>query len=642
MRRWIFVLLCILCGRLNLCYAQKVFDPERILQGRIENMEEGLGEEVFDDLLDNPLRINEVALSRLEEFPLFTRFMAASLYDYIKRNGAVLSLYELSAVPGFNKEVAEALAPFLDLSEKRRLRIGELSKMLKGGRSQLLIRGSAYTKRQEGFLPISAEEWKKRPNSRYLGPPGRVYAQYKFEVPGVIRFSATTEKDPGEKIGDYAGLSLQAEGLGPIVKIIAGDFTARFGQGLVLWNAPSLFSSSGSSSLIKQEFGISSYSSTDENRAFRGVGITTGKGRISISLIASSRKIDARIINDGFTSLLNTGLHNTVTTRERRRNLNLSLAGLNISYGADKIKTGLTLAGYRYSSPYAGRDSVQNNRQMRFGNFGGNFGADIYAIAGNFRLFGEISSDIGFHPALLAGVLWRRGYNLDFSVAGRYYSPFHLSPFGGAISKSGNMRNEEGADFVVNWRGKGESKIRGWISWIYGMNFPRIGAEAELPAGNSFKIKIKSDIREERGALRLQVDWSNGGAVTFSTRGEGTLAGFGKDLTTGWMVYSELIARESSGFVNGSARIAFFSTPKWDNRIYAYERDLLYGFSIPALYGKGFRCYLNMHFQIFKWMDIWLKGSMWHYLDRESTGEGPTKMEGPSSVEIKGEVRFRF
>ncbi|MBP6454339.1 MAG: helix-hairpin-helix domain-containing protein, partial [Bacteroidales bacterium] len=145
MRRWIFVLLCILCGRLNLCYAQKVFDPERILQGRIENMEEGLGEEVFDDLLDNPLRINEVTLSRLEEFPLFTRFMAASLYDYIKRNGAVLSLYELSAVPGFNKEVAEALAPFLDLSEKRRLRIGELSKMLKGGRSQLLIRGSAYT-----------------------------------------------------------------------------------------------------------------------------------------------------------------------------------------------------------------------------------------------------------------------------------------------------------------------------------------------------------------------------------------------------------------------------------------------------------------------------------------------------------------
>ncbi|MEZ7955320.1 MAG: hypothetical protein QMB82_09235, partial [Bacteroidales bacterium] len=633
---------CTLCGRLSFCFAQNVFDPELILQGRIENMEEGAGEDLLEDLLENPLKINEASLLRLEEFPLFTRFMAASLYDYIKRNGAILSSYELSAVPGFNKEVAEALAPFLDLSAERGIRIRELPVILKGGRSQLLMRGSAFTKRQQGYLPISAEEWKRRPNSRYHGPPGRVYAQYKFEVPGAIRLSLTTEKDPGERIGDYVGLSLQAEGLGPVVKIIAGDFTARFGQGLVLWNSPSLFSSSGSSSLIKQEFGISSYSSTDENRAFRGVGITTGKGKINISLIASSRRIDARIVNEGFTSLLNTGLHNTVTTRERRKNLNLSLSGLNISYGAERIRTGLTLSLYRYSFPYAGRDSVQIDRQRRFGNFGGNLGTDIYAIAGNFRLFGEISSDIGLHPAILAGILWRRGYNLDFSVAGRYYSALHLSPFGGAISRSGNMRNEKGADFVINWRSNGSSKIRGWVSWIYGMSFPRVGAEAEFPLDNSFKIKIKSDIREERGAVRLQVDWTNGGTITLSTRGEATLAGFGKDLTSGWMVYSELIAREPSGVADGSARISFFNTPEWDNRVYAYERDMLYGFSIPALYGQGFRCYINMHFRVFKWMDIWLKGSMWHYLDRESTGEGPSKMEGPSSVEIKGEVRFRF
>ncbi|GAB1374144.1 hypothetical protein MASR1M46_10260 [Bacteroidales bacterium] len=204
------------------------------------------------------------------------------------------------------------------------------------------------------------------------------------------------------------------------------------------------------------------------------------------------------------------------------------------------------------------------------------------------------------------------------------------------------MRNEKGADFVINWRSNGSSKIRGWVSWIYGMSFPRVGAEAEFPLDNSFKIKIKSDIREERGAVRLQVDWTNGGTITLSTRGEATLAGFGKDLTSGWMVYSELIAREPSGVADGSARISFFNTPEWDNRVYAYERDMLYGFSIPALYGQGFRCYINMHFRVFKWMDIWLKGSMWHYLDRESTGEGPSKMEGPSSVEIKGEVRFRF
>ena len=70
MRRWIFVLLCTLCGRLSFCFAQNVFDPESILQGRIENMEEGAGEDLLEDLLENPLKINEASLLRLEEFPL--------------------------------------------------------------------------------------------------------------------------------------------------------------------------------------------------------------------------------------------------------------------------------------------------------------------------------------------------------------------------------------------------------------------------------------------------------------------------------------------------------------------------------------------------------------------------------------------
>ena len=642
MRRWIFILLCTLCGRLSLCYAQQRVDPESILQKAIENLDEELTQEAIEDLLDNPLRINQSTLLRLEEFPLFTKYMAASLYDYIKKNGAVISIYELSAVPGFNKEVAESLAPFLDLSADRRLRIRELSKILADGRSQVLLRGSAYTRRQEGYLPISKEEWEKKPNSRYIGPPGRLYAQYKFEVPGLIKFSTTTEKDPGEKFGDYLGFSLQLERLGPIIKIVAGDFTARFGQGLVLWNSPSLFSSSGSSSLIKQEFGLAAYSSTDENRAFRGIGITTGRGRGSFTLLLSSRNIDSRIIESGWTSLLSTGLHNTVTTLERRKNLTLSSAGVNFSYGADKVKGGITLAAYKYSHPYAGRDTFQKERQARFDNFGGNVGADIYALAGNFRFFGEIASDLGLHPALLAGALWRRSYNLDISLAARYYSKGHSSPFGGALSKGGKMKDEKGLDAVVNWRGVGETQVKSWISWAYGMKIPRISVETRMSLCTPLKMLVKMDIREERGAVRLHLDWSKGGAITLSARGEATLAGWKEKMTSGWMAFAEIVARLPSGFADFSARIAYFYTPKWDNRIYAYERDLLYGFSVPALYGEGFRCYLNIHLRSFRWMDFWIKGAVWCYTDRDYTGEGPSKMEGPSSIEIKGEVRFRF
>ena len=39
----------------------------------------------------------------------------ASLLDYRKRNGDILSMKELAAVDGFSQERAEALAPFVSL-----------------------------------------------------------------------------------------------------------------------------------------------------------------------------------------------------------------------------------------------------------------------------------------------------------------------------------------------------------------------------------------------------------------------------------------------------------------------------------------------------------------------------------------------
>ncbi|MBK7131746.1 MAG: hypothetical protein IPH69_02675 [Bacteroidales bacterium] len=39
-------------------------------------------------------------------------------------------------------------------------------------------------------------------------------------------------------------------------------------------------------------------------------------------------------------------------------------------------------------------------------------------------------------------------------------------------------------------------------------------------------------------------------------------------------------------------RYCMFKTDTWDSRIYAYENDLLYSFSIPALSGEGSRSYI--------------------------------------------------
>ena len=56
-----------------------------------------------------------------------------------------------------------------------------------------------------------------------------------------------------------------------------------------------------------------------------------------------------------------------------------------------------------------------------------------------------------------------------------------------------------------------------------------------------------------------------------------------------------------------SARLSGFETGGYNSRIYAYERDLLYYYAIPALYNVGYRNYILLNYKISKHLQIWLK-----------------------------------
>ena len=54
-------------------------------------------------------------------------------------------------------------------------------------------------------------------------------------------------------------------------------------------------------------------------------------------------------------------------------------------------------------------------------------------------------------------------------------------------------------------------------------------------------------------------------------------------------------------------RIQGFDAREWANRIYLYEHDVLYAFSIPATYGLGGRAYLGLRWQIIKQLAIYFR-----------------------------------
>ena len=89
-------------------------------------------------------------------------------------------------------------------------------------------------------------------------------------------------------------------------------------------------------------------------------------------------------------------------------------------------------------------------------------------------------------------------------------------------------------------------------------------------------------------------------------------------------------------------RFAVFDTDSYNARIYAYESDILYAFSIPAYYSKGTRTYFNLKYTVGKFMDIWLRYSQSYYSDLDVISSGLNQINGNTKSEIKIQVRIKF
>ncbi|HBY01114.1 MAG TPA: hypothetical protein DEG92_00960 [Rikenellaceae bacterium] len=614
---------------------------EELVKNDNSSIEEAV--EYLESLAENPIDINSATFEEMEHLPLFSSFMISSVVDYRREFGNILSIDELSFVPGFDRKIAEMLSHFIKLSANDSPSPVSLRSLINDSRSQLLFRWGRLLEKQNGYTPVSSEEWERNPNSRYLSFPGKQYLQYKYEYPGRIKFSFTTERDPGEIGADLIGVSLAAEDLGIFRRVIIGDFSARFAQGLVLWNSFSINSFREPSSFKKSESGITQYSSTDENISFRGLAASAILGKFNVSAFISNKYIDARIIDGGYTSLLTTGMHNTKTTLERKHSLRVSLAGENISFSGKNFRIGQTTVFYKYGLPYVGRDSVLLARTAKFGTLGANISLDFYAVLGKTRLFSEAAMDIGGSFAFIAGTVWSPSGSFELSSIVRYYSNNYYSPFGGAYTSAGKIQDERGISAGVKW-----NTYRKWIltSSLDWQPFEKEGkfiAEAEYNSENPLSGYVRFTAKNSGNVLRINCICETSYAFALNARGEITSAyGIEGENKFGLMIYCEPVYNSPSGKFSASLRVASFYIPDWKLRIYAYERDVLYGFSVPAFNGKGIRGYLNLRWETFRWLTLWLRIAQTRYFDRDKTGEGPEEISGPSKSDFKIEARIKF
>ena len=134
--------------------------------------------ERLHELAENPVKINSARENEISRLFFLSDFQVKALADYTHTSGQIVSVYELANIPGFDKETAEMIFPFITF-EFKNINYSDSARW----------RNSAIS----NFSLKSANN-----DLSSLGSNWRILTKYKFTAGG---FSGgfTTEKDPGEK-----------------------------------------------------------------------------------------------------------------------------------------------------------------------------------------------------------------------------------------------------------------------------------------------------------------------------------------------------------------------------------------------------------------------------------------------------------
>jgi hypothetical protein len=110
----------------------------------------------------------------------------------------------------------------------------------------------------------------------------------------------------------------------------------------------------------------------------------------------------------------------------------------------------------------------------------------------------------------------------------------------------------------------------------------------------------------------------------------------------GFITYFDASFKPLSKPISLNGRLLYFETDGFDSRIYTFENDVLYSFSIPAFSGKGLRYYFNLNYDVSKKLTTWFRWAQTIYQNRETVGSGLDVIEGNKRTDVKVQLLYNF
>jgi hypothetical protein len=125
----------------------------------------------------------------------------------------------------------------------------------------------------------------------------------------------------------------------------------------------------------------------------------------------------------------------------------------------------------------------------------------------------------------------------------------------------------------------------------------------------SWRFRARDKGNKSQYSLRYQCNWQSG-SWKLRTQADGNIANDTTQiLTYGISILQDVEYQFAKVPIVLQLRLQGFDVRNWDNRIYNYENDVLYAFSIPATYGTGGRFYLNFRWHIIPQLALYLRVS---------------------------------
>lgn len=480
--------------------------------------------EEFEDmiyLLRHPLDINRASRSELESVRLFSQFQIASLLDYRERHGCIMSMTELSSVDGFGSQKVQSLKPFIVLEPVMTERTGERLRGELNGRTSLKMIGS-----NSPVLHYSIR--------------GKLSCYEKMS----INMSVSREYDsPRWSPSSYSAAFTWTHRYG---KVLVGDFNARFGQGLCMWNSSFLSVRSSPSSYMRRATGISPSYSYNSAYPIRGLAADFRLKRWKLSCFAYSP--DLKDIDVSWNSMIICPAANI--TRYFR-------------FGH------MGITHYVHFSDLAGGDFRIPQMKSSY---------DFSVCVDGVNLFGETMYDwVLKKPAALAGMETSFGEYFTFASMARFLplSDEHGASVSGEVLKNGHDALLY-ADVVYHPQGRSGAEavqIKTQGKWEWHINDVFCTELRISERIRTWERTVKTDVRTD-----LNVD---SGDWEYSCR-----FNISKSKGIGLLGYVE-VSYVFDDLVRLYLRQGFFGIDNWDDRIYVYERDAPGNFNVPAFYGRG-------------------------------------------------------